>query len=82
MFHGLNRFAAALAGRLPLSALMPGAVPMAAVPEVVVGRSKPAAAPSPLEETIGSEALERYESALARLSPSDRELIVARVESK
>ena len=35
---------------------------------------------SPLEEAIGSEALQRYETALARLPQSDRELILARVE--
>lgn len=37
-------------------------------------------APSPLEELIGSEALERYEQALATLKESDRELVVARIE--
>jgi RNA polymerase sigma-70 factor (ECF subfamily) len=36
--------------------------------------------PSPLEVAIGQETLERYEAALARLKPADRELIVARVE--
>jgi RNA polymerase sigma-70 factor (ECF subfamily) len=35
---------------------------------------------SPLEQAIGQEALERYEQALARLRPEDRELIVARIE--
>ena len=35
---------------------------------------------SPLEEAIGHEAVERYEAALARLRPEDREAIVARVE--
>jgi RNA polymerase sigma-70 factor (ECF subfamily) len=35
---------------------------------------------SPLEEAIGGEALERYEAALARLRPEEREAIVARVE--
>ena len=35
---------------------------------------------SPLETAIGTEALERYEAALLRLRPEDRELIVARVE--
>lgn len=40
----------------------------------------PAAAPSPLEEAVGSEAVERYESALARLEAHDREAIVLRVE--
>ena len=37
-------------------------------------------AASPLEHAIGSEALERYEAALARLRPEEREAIVARVE--
>jgi RNA polymerase sigma-70 factor (ECF subfamily) len=36
--------------------------------------------PSPLEEAIGQEALERYEAALARLRPDDREAIVVRIE--
>ena len=35
---------------------------------------------SPLEVAIGREALERYEAALARLRPEEREAIVARVE--
>lgn len=35
---------------------------------------------SPLEEAIGREGIERYERALARLEPVDRELIIARVE--
>jgi RNA polymerase sigma factor (sigma-70 family) len=35
---------------------------------------------SPLEEAIGQEALQRYEQALARLRPEDRELVVARIE--
>jgi RNA polymerase sigma-70 factor (ECF subfamily) len=37
-------------------------------------------AASPLEEAIGQEALERYEQALMRLRPQDREAIIARVE--
>ena len=41
--------------------------------EVAVGAS-------PLERAIGSEAVERYEAALARLRPGEREAIVARVE--
>jgi RNA polymerase sigma-70 factor (ECF subfamily) len=36
--------------------------------------------PSPLEETIGEEVVERYESALARLSEAEREAIHLRVE--
>jgi RNA polymerase sigma-70 factor (ECF subfamily) len=35
---------------------------------------------SPLQEAIGSETLEHYEAALARLRPEEREAIVARVE--
>ena len=38
------------------------------------------AGPSPLEAAIGSEALERYEAALGRLRPQDREAIVGHVE--
>jgi RNA polymerase sigma factor (sigma-70 family) len=36
--------------------------------------------PSPLEEAIGQEGLERYEAALKTLRPADREAIVARIE--
>lgn len=36
--------------------------------------------PSPIEEAIGQEALQRYEAALRRLKPEDREAILARVE--
>ena len=35
---------------------------------------------SPLERAIGSEALERYETALASLGDEDREAVVARLE--
>lgn len=35
---------------------------------------------SPLERAIGREAVERYEEALKRLRPGDREAIIARVE--
>jgi RNA polymerase sigma-70 factor (ECF subfamily) len=35
---------------------------------------------SPLEEAIGREALQRYERALARLRPDDREALIARIE--
>jgi RNA polymerase sigma factor (sigma-70 family) len=35
---------------------------------------------SPLEAAIGTQAMERYESALARLRSEDREAIIARVE--
>ena len=37
-------------------------------------------ADSPLEQAIGREAVERYEQALARLKPEEREIIIARVE--
>jgi RNA polymerase sigma factor (sigma-70 family) len=40
----------------------------------------PAPDPSPLEAAIGSEALDRYERALAALRPDDRAAIVGRVE--
>ena len=36
--------------------------------------------PSPLEAAIGSEALLRYEEALTRLRPEEREAVIARVE--
>lgn len=36
--------------------------------------------PSPLEQAVGQEAVARYESALARLTDTDRELIVATIE--
>jgi RNA polymerase sigma-70 factor, ECF subfamily len=36
--------------------------------------------PSPLEQAVGREAVARYEAALARLTDTDRELIVASVE--
>jgi len=45
-----------------------------------IGTDKPAPDPSPLEQAIGSELLERYEAALARVKPEDREAIIARVE--
>ena len=38
------------------------------------------AAGSPLEEAIGRQAVERYQSALARLKPEEREVIIGRVE--
>ena len=37
-------------------------------------------AASPLDEAIGREAVDRYEAALARLRPEEREAIVVRVE--
>ena len=40
----------------------------------------PAVGPSPLEEAVGTEALERYEAALLRLRPEDREIVILRIE--
>lgn len=42
--------------------------------------AKEGSEPSPLEEAIGHETLERYESALSRLKPTDREAIILRIE--
>jgi RNA polymerase sigma-70 factor (ECF subfamily) len=42
--------------------------------------ARPSTDPSPLEEAIGSQLLERYEAALKRVKPEDREAIIARVE--
>jgi RNA polymerase sigma factor (sigma-70 family) len=42
--------------------------------------AKSADGPSPLEEAIGQEALERYEAALQRLRREDREAIIVRIE--
>lgn len=36
--------------------------------------------PSPLEAAIGHEALQRYEAALERLAPADREAVIAKME--
>lgn len=36
--------------------------------------------PSPLDEAVGRQTAERYEQALARLQPEEREAIIARVE--
>jgi RNA polymerase sigma-70 factor (ECF subfamily) len=40
----------------------------------------PGEGPSPLEEAIGHQAIERYEQALATLRREDREAVVARIE--
>ena len=54
-----------------------------------VGRRPPATeldsqaedlAPSPLDRAIGGEAVDRYEEALSRLRPEEREAIVGRIE--
>lgn len=46
----------------------------------VLDSAAPADGPSPLEHAIGQQALTRYEEALARLRPDEREAIIARVE--
>lgn len=40
----------------------------------------PAEQSTPLDAAIGSETMDRYEAALERLSPAERELIIAHVE--
>jgi RNA polymerase sigma-70 factor (ECF subfamily) len=45
-----------------------------------LGDDRPAAGGSPLEAAIGREAVERYERALARLRPEEREAIIVKVE--
>lgn len=49
-------------------------------PSEPIDSDVPAGAPSPLEEAIGSQTLDRYEAALARLKPEEREAVIARVE--
>jgi RNA polymerase sigma-70 factor, ECF subfamily len=49
-------------------------------PSDSLNSQEPASEPSPLEHAIGQETLERYEAALQRLRPEDREAIVARIE--
>jgi RNA polymerase sigma-70 factor (ECF subfamily) len=50
-----------------------------APPELLDSR-QPSLEASPLEQAIGSELLGRYETALQRLKPGDREALVARIE--
>jgi len=49
-------------------------------PVGVLDSQAPERAPSPLEQLVGRQAVERYERALARLRAEDREAIIARVE--
>ncbi len=50
-------------------------------PDRVAAAPEPAdPSPSPLEETLGREKLDRYDGALQRLSEDDREAILARFE--
>jgi RNA polymerase sigma factor (sigma-70 family) len=48
--------------------------------ETSVGDSLPGAITSPLERLIGAERLERYEMALQRLPPAERDTIIGRFE--
>jgi RNA polymerase sigma factor (sigma-70 family) len=45
-----------------------------------IDSSHPSRDPAPLEQAIGTEAIERYEAALARLRPEEQQIIVARCE--
>lgn|SRR5262245_4453981 len=49
-------------------------------PAEPIDAEKPTTDPSPLEEAIGQQTLERYEAALERLRDADREAIIMRVE--
>ncbi|HEX6903457.1 MAG TPA: sigma-70 family RNA polymerase sigma factor [Thermoanaerobaculia bacterium] len=48
--------------------------------DTAVNSDIPGEAPSPLEEAIGQQALDRYEAALLRLKPEEREIIILRIE--
>jgi len=48
--------------------------------EPIEGDELPGHGQSPLDEAIGTEIRSRYEAALSRLRPEDRELIIARIE--
>jgi RNA polymerase sigma-70 factor (ECF subfamily) len=45
-----------------------------------LGETSPDPAASLLDDAIGREAVERYEQALTRLAPDEREMVIARVE--
>jgi RNA polymerase sigma factor (sigma-70 family) len=47
---------------------------------VELSETQPDVAPTPLERAIGREGMERYDAALSRLRPGDREAIIARIE--
>jgi RNA polymerase sigma-70 factor (ECF subfamily) len=49
-------------------------------PAETLNSDHPAPDPSPLEQVIGKEALERYDTALQRLRPDDREAVILRIE--
>ena len=46
----------------------------------VLDSRRPDAGASPLEQAIGGQAIDRYDAALQRLRPDDREAIIARIE--
>ncbi len=48
----------------------------------VLDTAHPSREASPLEEAIGQQAMERYEAALQRLRPEEREAVVLRVEMR
>lgn len=48
--------------------------------QVELGDELTCTGPSPLEEAVGGEALERYDAALDRLTPEQREAVMLRVE--
>lgn len=49
-------------------------------PSEAIESDLPCSAPSPLEEAMGREVFARYEVALDRLKPEEREAVIARVE--
>jgi RNA polymerase sigma-70 factor (ECF subfamily) len=49
-------------------------------PTAALASDRPATDPSPIEQAIGGETLDRYEAALQRLPKVDREAIVLRIE--
>ena len=49
-------------------------------PMMAIEADIPTDAPSPLEEAMGRETFHRYEAAMERLRPEEREAIIARVE--
>jgi len=48
--------------------------------DAAIESNVPASDPSPLEAAIGAETLDRYDAALRRLKPDDREAVILRVE--
>jgi len=49
--------------------------PLAAMPQDIEGSE-----PSPLEQAIGRQTVDRYEAALARMRDEDREVLIGRIE--